>query len=81
VRSTLALLALVLLSGGLVGCAPSSRTAPVPRGLEKIDHFVFIIQENRSFDHYFGTYPGADGLPTGVTVPDSKGAKIGRAHV
>jgi phospholipase C len=25
--------------------------------------YVFVIfQENRSFDHYFGTYPGADGL-------------------
>ena len=30
----------------------------VPVGLEKIQHFVFIMQENRSFDSYFGTYPG-----------------------
>jgi phospholipase C len=30
----------------------------------KIQHVVIIMQENRSFDHYFGTYPGADGLPT-----------------
>ena len=29
----------------------------------KIKHIVVIMQENRSFDHYFGTYPGADGLP------------------
>ncbi len=33
-------------------------------GIENIDHFVFIVQENRSFDHYFGTFPGADGIPT-----------------
>jgi len=26
--------------------------------------------ENRSFDHYFGTYPGAEGLPKNVCVPD-----------
>jgi phospholipase C len=32
-------------------------------GLEKIKHIVIIMQENRSFDHYFGTYPGADGIP------------------
>jgi phospholipase C len=32
-------------------------------GLEKLEHLIFIIQENRSFDHYFGTYPGADGIP------------------
>ena len=42
-------------------------------GLEKIQHFVFIMQENRSFDSYFGTYPGADGIPQGVTVPDPLG--------
>ncbi len=30
----------------------------------KIKHVVIIMQENRSFDSYFGTYPGADGIPT-----------------
>ena len=34
-----------------------------PQGLEKIEHIIVIVQENRSFDHYFGTYPGADGIP------------------
>lgn len=38
--------------------APSSTSAPIP-----IDHFVYIIQENISFDHYFGTFPGANGIP------------------
>ncbi|MDQ6663846.1 MAG: hypothetical protein M3Z23_05595, partial [Acidobacteriota bacterium] len=38
----------------------------VPPGLEKIQHFVFIMQENRSFDHYFGTYPNVDGLPPDI---------------
>ena len=37
-------------------------TRPDGAGLEKLDHLIFIVQENRSFDHYFGTYPGADGL-------------------
>jgi phospholipase C len=32
-------------------------------GLQKIKHIVFITQENRSFDNYFGTFPGADGIP------------------
>ena len=27
-----------------------------------IEHVVILIQENRSFDHYFGMYPGADGF-------------------
>jgi phospholipase C len=37
--------------------------APAPQGIFKLDHLIFIVQENRSFDHYFGTYPGADGIP------------------
>ena len=39
-------------------------------GIHKIKHVVIIMQENRSFDSYFGTYPGADGIPPGVCVPD-----------
>ena len=31
---------------------------------QKIKHIVIIMQENRSFDSYFGTYPGANGFPT-----------------
>lgn len=40
-----------------------------PPGIEKINHIVWIIQENRSFDNYFGTYPGADGIPQGTCLP------------
>jgi phospholipase C len=35
----------------------------------KIKHVVIIMQENRSFDVYFGTYPGADGIPMQNGVP------------
>jgi phospholipase C len=35
-----------------------------PQGLGNIQHLIFIVQENRSFDHYFGTFPGADGFPS-----------------
>ena len=35
----------------------------VPAGIHKIKHVIIIMQENRSFDSYFGTYPGADGIP------------------
>jgi phospholipase C len=43
----------------------------------KIKHIVVIMQENRSFDQYFGTFPGADGIPMQngeptVCVPDPK---------
>ena len=35
-------------------------------GIEKIQHIVFIVKENRTFDNYFGTFPGADGATTGM---------------
>ena len=34
-----------------------------------IKHFVTLMQENHSFDNYFGTYPGADGIPEGTCMP------------
>jgi len=34
-----------------------------------IKHVIIITQENRSFDNYFGTFPGADGIPPGTCVP------------
>ena len=37
--------------------------------IHKIQHVVVIMQENRSFDSYFGTYPGADGIPMQNGVP------------
>ena len=41
----------------------------VPAGIHKIRHVIVIEQENRSFDNYFGTYPGADGIPMKGGVP------------
>ncbi|MHB1582441.1 MAG: alkaline phosphatase family protein [Acidimicrobiales bacterium] len=47
--------------------APNASMTLVPgstlTGIHKIQHVVVIMQENRSFDSYFGTYPGADGIP------------------
>ena len=40
-----------------------------PLGIHKIRHVIIIMQENRSFDSYFGTYPGADGIPMKHGVP------------
>jgi len=35
----------------------------------KLKHIIVLMQENRSFDQYFGTYPGADGIPMQNGVP------------
>jgi phospholipase C len=44
------------------GAAPAGEDGDIP-----IKHIVFIIKENRTFDNYFGRYPGANGATTGKT--------------
>jgi phospholipase C len=41
-----------------------------------IEHFIYIIQENHSFDNYFGTFPGANGIPVGTLLPDYPGGPL-----
>jgi phospholipase C len=60
------LLACAAVLQGCSGASSNSHTGPPP-GISQIKHIVFIIKENRSFDEYFGTFPGADGATTGVT--------------
>ncbi len=36
-----------------------------------IKHFIVVMQQNHTFDNYFGTYPGANGIPDGVCQPTS----------
>jgi len=38
-----------------------------------IDHIVVVVMENRSFDHYLGWLPGANGKQAGLSYPDDKG--------
>jgi len=53
--------------------APSTRPTAPPINASlpddvPIKHIVFIIKENRTFDHFFGSYPGADGATEGLTL-------------
>jgi phospholipase C len=50
--------------------ASASATESVPTSTP-IKHFISLMQENHSFDNYFGTYPGADGIPDGTCMPVS----------
>jgi phospholipase C len=48
----------------LDACTSSSKKGashPAPAGLDQVEHVVFLMQENRSFDHYFGAYRGVRG--------------------
>ena len=60
-------------------------TAGAASGIHKIRHVVVIMQENRSFDNYFGTFPGADGIPMRhgkptVCLPDPLAGHCIRPH-
>ena len=52
-----------------------ARALPSPRNLP-IDTFVVLMMENRSFDHYLGWLPGADGRQSGMQFADKKGQKF-----
>src|SRR6478735_5857156 len=71
------------LAGGAAGLAllPTSiaRAAAIPADrrsgtLEDVEHIVVLMQENRSFDHYFGTMRGVRGFgdPHPVRLPSGK---------
>ncbi len=60
----------VLIIVAAVTRLPRTRAAaPAAQDLSKIKHIVVIMQENRSFDEYFGTYPGADGIKMRGGIP------------
>jgi phospholipase C len=60
-----ALVAVAFLNIWLVPVVAQNPPQPAA-DLTTIQHFVFIIKENRTFDSYFGTYPGADGATSGT---------------
>ncbi|MEY9962744.1 phospholipase C [Streptacidiphilus sp. MAP12-16] len=81
VRARMALLAAAGVTAACTGGGTGGSggaAAPAAGGIHTIKHVVVIMQENRSFDSYFGTFPGADGIaisngaPT-ACVPDPTG--------
>ncbi|MDE3076676.1 MAG: phospholipase, partial [Chloroflexota bacterium] len=76
-KRAISLLASFLLAACGTGAAPIPHANAAAAGIHNIQHVIVIMQENRSFDAYFGTYPGADGIPMEngvptVCVPDSR---------
>src|SRR5207237_1577615 len=62
---SMAVFVVAVLLAACTGSAPSptpSESSAPARGVHLIKHVIVIMQENRSFDSYFGTFPGADGL-------------------
>ena len=83
------LLPMLLLMWGCGSNQPASKSGPLggpAMGVKAINHIIFMVQENRSFDHYFGnlnSYRAAnalpqddDGLPTNASNPALSGSGL-----
>src|SRR6516162_8668950 len=57
---------------GLTQRAAAAASLPSP-GASGIEHIVVVMMENRSFDHFLGWLPGANGRQAGLSYPDRKG--------
>lgn len=51
-----------LIAACLAAACAQLPTGPQPAGLDRIEHIVVIYAENRSFDHLYGLFPGAEGI-------------------
>ena len=58
------------LTGNIHSAEAQSLPAP---SASQIDHIVVVMMENRSFDHFLGWLPGANGRQAGLTYLDSQG--------
>lgn len=64
--------AIAACGGGLSSGGSGGGLMPDARGHStnsKIQHVIVVIQENRSFDNFFATFPGADGATSGQAAP------------
>jgi phospholipase C len=90
------LAAIGVILGGIAGIGYTQASSPYARtadpalksasGIHKIKHVIIIMQENRSFDTYFGTYPKADGIPMQngqpvTCIPNPAGGACVRPYV
>lgn len=72
------------LSGGAWVAAPdqADAAAPLPSpGSSGIDHVVVVMMENRSFDHFMGWLPGANGKQAGLSYVDRYGVARSTHHL
>ncbi len=65
---------------GTQGHASAATRLPAP-ATSGIDHIVVLMMENRSFDHYLGWLPGADGRQAGLSYVDRDGVTRSTQHL
>jgi phospholipase C len=79
-HSSIAVAAVVVLAaslavGGLVGF-PAAPSNDIATPLGPIHHVIEIMLENHAFDNFFGTFPGADGIPPNTSLPNGQGGSV-----
>ncbi|UQX88804.1 alkaline phosphatase family protein [Jatrophihabitans telluris] len=63
---------------GAATAVPAGLPAPAASGIE---HVVVVMMENRSFDHFLGWLPGANGRQAGLTFTDRYGLEHATHHL
>jgi phospholipase C len=70
---------------GLPQWTRAAAAQPAPRlpapAQSGIDHIVVVMMENRSFDHFLGWLPGADGKQAGLVYTDAAGVEHSTYHL
>jgi phospholipase C len=64
----IAVLVTVLPTVGTAGASPGDEGRS-PSARTPIEHVVTVMQEGHTFDNYFGSFPGADGIPADTCMP------------
>src|SRR5690349_18567329 len=60
--------------GSLLRATPRNKNLPTPNR-SGIEHIVLVMMENRSFDHFLGWLPGAEGRQAGLLYSDTAGVQ------
>ncbi len=73
-RNAAGLTATFALTGASGGVLAAKRNKILPKPNHSgIEHIIVVMMENRSFDHFLGWLPGADGKQAGLTYTDASG--------
>jgi phospholipase C len=67
-------------AGASEGAARAANAALPPPTKSGIEHVVVVMMENRSFDHFLGWLPHADGRQAGLAYPDAQGTSHRTFH-
>lgn len=69
-----------LVAGSATSAANAAAPLPAPAS-SGIDHIIVLMMENRSFDHFLGWTPGADGRQSGLSFIDRYGIPHSTHHL